>query len=123
MSFNGYGKMNSDDVGIYLQLKTDAIITAVPLLYIAPKPSRHDTQQIPVVRSLGLCRRSNNQVFLGGFGSLQGFFKGMAVVSGHVGGEDNQRYGQRGVHLQYCVYSASQRSLNEGPPNSSSVAV
>ena len=61
MSFNGYGKMNSDDVGIYLQLKTDAIITAVPLLYIAPPPSRHDTQQIPVVRSLGLYRRSNNQ--------------------------------------------------------------
>ena len=53
MSFNGYGKMNSDEVGIYLQLKTDAIITAVPLLYIAPPPSRHDTQQIPVVRSLG----------------------------------------------------------------------
>ena len=60
MSFNGYGKMNSDEVGIYLQLKTDAIITAVPLLYIALSPSRHDTQQIPVFRSLGLYRRSNN---------------------------------------------------------------
>ena len=59
MSFNSYGKMNSDEVGIYLQLKTDAIITAVPLLYIAPPPSRHDTQQIPVVRSLGLyCRET-----------------------------------------------------------------
>ena len=95
MSFNGYGKMNSDEVGIYLQLKTDAIITAVPLLYIAPPPSRHDTQQIPVVRSLGLYRRSNNQVFLGGFGSLQGFFKGMAVVGGHIGGEDRSEMSQR----------------------------
>ena len=56
MSFNGYGKMNSDEVGIYLQLKTDAIITAAPLLYIVPPPSHHDTQQIPVVRSSGLCR-------------------------------------------------------------------
>ena len=53
MSFNGYGKMNSDEVGIYLQLKTDAIITAVVLLYTAQSPSRHDTQQIPVDRSLG----------------------------------------------------------------------
>ena len=51
MSFNGYGKMNSDEVGIYLQLKTDAIITATPSPYIAPRPSRHDTQQIPVGRS------------------------------------------------------------------------
>lgn len=52
MSFNGYGKMNSDEVGIYLQLKTDAIITAVPLLYSVPPPSRHDTQQIPVFRTV-----------------------------------------------------------------------
>ena len=57
MSFNSYGKMNSDEVGIYLQLKTDAIITAVPLLYIAPPPSRHDTQQIPVVRLQELIRQ------------------------------------------------------------------
>ena len=34
--------------------------SAAPSPYIAPPPSRHDTQQIPVVRSLGLCRRSNN---------------------------------------------------------------
>ena len=51
MSFNGYGKMNSDEVGIYLQLKTDAIITAALLSYIAPSPFRHDTQQIPDDRS------------------------------------------------------------------------
>ena len=59
MSFNGYGKMNSDEVGIYLQLKTDAIITAVPLLYIALSPSRHDTQQILDVRFLGLYHRGD----------------------------------------------------------------
>ena len=53
MSFNGYGKMNSGEAGVHLHSKTDAIITAVPLLYIAPPPSRHDTQQIPVVRSFG----------------------------------------------------------------------
>lgn len=53
MSFNGYRKMNSIEVGIYLQLKTEAIITAALSPSIAPPPSRHDTQQIPVVRSLG----------------------------------------------------------------------
>ena len=37
--------------------------------------------------------------FPGCFGSFQGFFKGMAVVSGHIGSEDNPRYGQRVVHM------------------------
>ena len=43
---------------------------------------------IPITRS-----------FPGCFGSFQGFFKGMAVVSGHIEGEDNPRYGQRVVHM------------------------
>ena len=33
--------------------------------------------------------------FPGCFGSLQGFLKGLAVVSDHIGGEDNPGYGQR----------------------------
>ena len=37
---------------------------AVPSLYIAPPPSRPDTPQIPVARSLGLYRRiSNRRIF------------------------------------------------------------
>ena len=56
MSFNGYGKMNSDEVGIYLQLKTDAIITAVPLLYIAPPPPRHDTPIQVIINTLLRCK-------------------------------------------------------------------
>ena len=35
-------------------------LTAVPSPYIAPLPSRHDTQQIPVDRSSGVYRRSDN---------------------------------------------------------------
>ena len=32
--------------------------------------------------------------FPGYLSSFQGFFKGMAVVGGHIGGEDNPGYGQ-----------------------------
>ena len=39
-------------------------LTATPSPYIAPPPARHDTQQIPVDRSLGLYRRSNNRRIL-----------------------------------------------------------
>ncbi len=38
---------------------------------------------------------STVRLFPSYLGSLQGFFKGMAVVGGHIGGEDNLRYGQR----------------------------
>ena len=38
--------------------------------------------------------------FPGFLGSSQGFFEGMAVVSGHIGGEDNLGYGQRMVQCK-----------------------
>jgi hypothetical protein len=43
--------------------------------------------------------------FPGCFGSLQGFFKGMAVVGGHIGGEDNLGYGQRVVQVKITTYA------------------
>jgi hypothetical protein len=38
--------------------------------------------------------------FPGYFGSSQGFFEGMAVIGGHIGGEDNRGYGQRVVQMK-----------------------
>lgn len=38
--------------------------------------------------------------FPGGFGYFQGFYKGVAVVGGHLGGEDNLRYSQRVVQVK-----------------------
>lgn len=42
--------------------------------------------------------------FPGYLGSLQGFFKAMAVVGGHIGGEDNLGYCQRLVHETVFYY-------------------
>ena len=58
MSLNSSGIVNSNEGGLHLMVRTDESWTALSL-YIAPPPSRHDTQQIPVARSLGLCRRNN----------------------------------------------------------------
>ena len=52
MSLISSGVVNSDEGSFHLMVKTDESWTAL-LPYIAPPPSRHDTQQIPVDRSLG----------------------------------------------------------------------
>ncbi len=45
------------------------------------------------------------------FGSLQGFFKGMAVVGSHIGGKDILRYGQGGVQVKIITYAPTLEGL------------
>ena len=48
--------------------------------------------------------------FPGLLGSLQSFFKGMAVVGGHIGGEDRWGYGQRAVQVSNPVEQLTHQS-------------